>query len=829
MSRPIVAFCALVALAACESSAPEAPAVCRDIPVDVALPQPASSGALALVSVDDATHIAVASGDWSDACIWRDGALPGAGARVLIPANIEVRVDGVVDANISTIGVYGELSFDPAQDTELRVNTLVSAQTGNLEVGSEAAPISDAVTARILFTADTVFDESEDPLQLARGAILMGQTTMHGAAKTHRSVLATHPRAGDAQIELAEAPSRWTVGDAIVIAGTQANDPQSDERRIIAAISGTTVTLDAALIRDHVAPDPDLEVHVANLTRNIQIASESSQVEQRGHVMFMHTLMVDVRHARFEGVGRTNKRVQVDDWYFPDLTAESATPGPRTNIRGRYAVHFHRGGVDPNSTPAHVEGCVVEDNPGWGYVNHSSHVDFVNNVAYDVVGGAFQTEAGDEQGSFVGNIALRTVNPDYPIEDPATAPVDIREDSQDFAFQGDGFWIHGGGVRLEDNVASGSSGHGFIFWTEGLREEGTAFDEMNRFEAANVPNGALLEVETINAWWVSIAGFTGNRTYASNRGLAIYYVHTTLFEDIHDLTPAYLDTLHSTFEDLDIWNVGQMGIHVENSTRFTVRDLRIINSGGDPQTIGIHTRSTVGDRTIWDNVTVKGFGTGMVVPTQGDITIRGGTWSNFTDFFIVPPQFEPGRPGDNRDLLIEDVTFERAPSAPADALNVELAGAAALNGQLAEHNEEDAHRLLFVPDRIVLSSNLHARQQLYFAEQAADTVPINPSLILDEAYGGYLDDVVGQSNAAMSDALGLSFAGRRLPDDAVPVSGVGGGLGAPPHAEALAIPACLFIDEPPPPANIFDDFDFYACWDDMGGSVRQVEPFEHGE
>ena len=249
----------------------------------------------------------------------------------------------------------------------------------------------------------------------------------------------------------------------------------------------------------------------------------------------------------------------------------------------------------------------------------------------------------------------------------------------------------------------------------------TTFDEMNRFLVQNIPNGDLLDVDSVNSWWVPLAGFEGNRTYASNKGLAAYYVHTTLFEDIHDLTPAYLETVHSTFEDLHIWNVGMAGMHIENSTRFTFKDLRIVNNG-DSDAIGINTRSTVGDRTIWENVTVKGFGTGMMVPTQGDVTIRDGTWSNVTDFFVAPPQFEPGRQGDNRDLLIS-VDFEPHPMAGPTALNVKLAGAETLDGQLSMHNEEDAHRLILVPDRIVLESNIHPKQQLYFAEQAPETIP----------------------------------------------------------------------------------------------------------
>ena len=164
-------------------------------------------------------------------------------------------------------------------------------------------------------------------------------------------------------------------------------------------------------------------------------------------------------------------------------------------------------------------------------------------------------------------------------------------------------------------------------------------------------------------------------------------------------------------------------------------------------------------------MTVKGFGTGMVVPTQGDVTIRSGTWSNVTDFFVAPPQFEPGRQGDNRDVLIS-VDFEPHPMAGPTALNVKLAGAEALDGQLSMHNEEDAHRLILVPDRIVLESNRHERQRLYFAEQAPGFIPTNSEIISPEAYGGYLEDILGQSNQDLMDALGLSFAGALLPDDA---------------------------------------------------------------
>ena len=136
-------------------------------------------------------------------------------------------------------------------------------------------------------------------------------------------------------------------------------------------------------------------------------------------------------------------------------------------------------------------------------------------------------------------------------------------------------------------------------------------------------------------------------------------------------------------------------------------------------------------------------------------------------------------------------------------------------------------RTLFVPDRIVIDSNIHSTQRLYFAEQAPAIIPVAADIISSDAYGSYLDAIIGQSNQSMFDSLGLSFAGALMPADAVQLTGIAGGLGATPNSENLPIPACLFIDEAPPPADIFDDFDFYNCWATEGGNTGFVSPFDH--
>ena len=379
-------------------------------------------------------------------------------------------------------------------------------------------------------------------------------------------------------LNLQTEPTGWLAGDRVVITGTDPIDATSDEVATIQSVSGTTITLTQPLTKNHQSPAADLYVHVANLSRNIMIESENAtDTLDRGHLMFMRTLDVDFNYVRLHKMGRTRKDIPIDDWIIGEGDVFEATNLARRNIRGRYSLHFHRGGVSPNATPASVKGCVVEDDPGWAYANHSAYVNFDNNVSYHVIGGGFQTEAGDELGSFTNNIAIRTVNLAYPIrfEFPENAP-DTREVSQDFAFQGDGFWIHGGGVSLTGNVASGCSGHGFIYWPEGLIEPGfPSGTYRNTFKTENLGLTQSIfrdpEANELATGWVNIAGFRNNETYSCGIGLATYYLHTTFFNDMGDYNPDYIATIHSTFENFTAWNVDREAIQLNFTERGNIQ------------------------------------------------------------------------------------------------------------------------------------------------------------------------------------------------------------------------------------------------------------------
>jgi len=602
-----------------------------------------------LVPLDQVTHSAVSSGSWSTPSTWNTGSVPQAGSRVHIPEGLSVEIDGVNQEPIKTVRIDGTLSFATNSDTEFKVDTLVSSRSGRLIMGSPEAPIAKDVVAKLTFTDDGPIDRNWDPNLVSRGALLHGKTTIFGASKKPYSAVSTFPRAGDRSVTLKQAPSGWEIGDTIVIAGTDPKVPTSDEKVSITDIDGKVISFYPPLLNDHVPPRNDLELHVANLTRNVRLSSESSAIKRRGHLMFVHNNNANINFAAFNKLGRVDKTIEYDDFSFPDLDPNlKAIALGGDNVRGRYAVHFHKGGTDKSGSPAQVRGNVVTQSAGWGFVNHSSYVNFSDNVTYDVVGAAYYTEAGDEIGAFINNIAIRTVNSDVTlIGNPEHDAPDVREGRQDYGFQGDGFWFHGPNVRVEGNIVSGTSGHAYIWWPEGLLEAGSDRSVAKVFhDTANVPNGHLIGPAgtRMQIMDVPIGSFVGNKAYSVARGIQIFYLHTEFFGDglhVEDGTinppEAYDAQLRSTLKDSTIWNVGFEAVAIPYVNRVTLENLRLVGNGL-PNTVGVnvaHFENLIGLEL--KNLVVEDFAVGLKVTTEGEVTIEGGSLSNDVDTQWVIP------------------------------------------------------------------------------------------------------------------------------------------------------------------------------------------------
>ena len=469
-------------------------------------------------------------------------------------------------------------------------------------------------------------------------------------------------------------------------------------------------------------------------------------------------------------------------------TVYTVTTGDRTNVRGRYAVHFHRGGVDPNSTPAQIVGSVVDGSPGWGLVNHSANVNMIDNVAYGVQGAAFYTEVGDEIGSMVGNIAIRTVSPSFRLGDEGAIDPDLRADRMDFGVDGDGFWLSGHMVSMQGNVSAGASGHGIIIWSDGVIEPDLERGRSS-VQVAHVENGHLITGrDTIPTWWAPLAAINNNESYGATIGFRSRYVHSQGYlgeigSAFH--TPpdqAYIDTLQPTIDGLTVWG-SRDGVLMNYNERMSIRNARLIGigapyvqNGGTADTgvgIDMYNEVTRGPGVI-ENVSIEGFQMGLLAPRQDHWRVNNVQLSNTTDMLITEVIEAP------RTLEMTNVRFGS------------LDGTAVADQAANRHNIVmraffDANPLhpfhFLMSDRITLDG-----QQLYFNEQAADFVPTAGEIAASP--GPVPGSMIGLTNQQLVDRFGTSFGGAIIPEGAARVDSLIGGVAgdvAPPAATSPPI------------------------------------------
>ena len=709
--------------------------------------------AMALATPENATHKVVASGNWSDASTWENGVLPSDGDRVYIPASTTLTVDGVIEARLYTLRIDGTLNFATDVNTELRVDTLVGSPSSTFEMGTAENPIDDSVTSQVTIIDTGEIDRVFDPTGISRGIVLHGKVSIHGAAKTSWSTTANAPRAGDTTLTLSSLPSNWDIGDTLVIAGTNA-DATGDEVVTIASIDGATITLDRALEHDHVPPRDEFEVHVANTTRNARIESENTAIDRRGHVMFMHNRDVHVAFGGFYELGRTNKLEELDNSLLDENGA--LEEGTGTNQVGRYSVHFHRNGVKAAGGPSTVTGSAVVGSPGWGYVNHSSYVDFVDNVSYNVNGSAYNTEAGDEIGSFINNLSIRTHGTGgHPTE---------RQGDQDFGHAGDGFWFQGAGITVEGNVASGAAGNGLILYNDGLDEEGLGIRE---FLAENLPDPSVAKGRTtVPVVLVPIKSFKGNTAYGSIQGARTYYHRTLIqleddqFDDAADLRGAFAD---SVIEDMTIWNTG-VGFEVNYTLDTVFKNFTIVNSLDDPGEVGF-TATNVYNRAghTYENFEVEGFVTGLVPTRSGQVVIQDGKFNNANDIVIQEARQTHRRMEINGNIEFGDLEGLEVDGEFIARQNI------VMTADLRTLVDSSAE-WFFLSDYVILNFNDFSGEQLFYAQQAADVVlfPEQPEQIVPDDPGIEVDEqYLGLSNAQLQEMFGNSLGGTLPSEDAV--------------------------------------------------------------
>lgn len=369
---------------------------------------------------DDQVVLLAGAERWSDRTTW-GGRKPKAGEVVVIPAGKTV----LLNENPPKLGgleINGTLILSRRK---INLRTGWITVNGRLEIGTETDPFKQ----RAVITLDG--RPGSDPLGREGGIRVMmgGIVDIHGAVgKISWTRLAQTASAGKKRLVLQVAPG-WRPGDRIVIASTDFDMNQAEEKSIV-AVNGNVVTLGSRLAYTHWgATENGVEerAEVGLLSRNILIQGDDASTGdgKGGHLMAMAGGTLRVSGVEFYRMGRKGEL-------------------------GRYPVHFHMMGEAAGS---YVKESAIHHSYNRAVTIHGSHNTVVQgNVAYDTLGHSYFFEDGIETGNLLeNNLGLLTRRP--PADSQILAS-DVRPAT---------FWVSNPDNTLRGNAATGSEGFGFWY------------------------------------------------------------------------------------------------------------------------------------------------------------------------------------------------------------------------------------------------------------------------------------------------------------------------------------------------------------------------------
>lgn len=657
---------------------------------------------LDLVPTASVTDEAIKSGNYSDASIWSAGHAPTASDKVLIDSNVSVVVDNIA-ATAKTMRVDGQLKFSQTANSLLTVDTIVINAGGDLEMVSPNPSIHTGLT----FSDSGAIDRTWDPYGLSRQLIALGDMAADGTMSNSATV----------NIAGAATPV-WT-------------DPNSP-----------------------------------NLIRNvvIQSANISGDVQRNGAVMFMHTAggdadgainqwgtpqAVALSNADFINLGRTDKSKAINDSVVVNGVLQAGTG---TNPRARYAIHFHRDeNFDPSCT-VQVTNCVVEGGPGWGFVNHSSNVNFQDDIATGVFGAGFATESGNEMGAFTHDLALNETS-----TLSAGNNEDGRKSNNDFGFSGVGFWFQSGyGFTADDNTAIGAHDAGFVHYGRGLNEGSTfgtigavtAFlaDPSLGYKTWNGHGNTLQAVTPVDR--LPIQEFVGNTAIGCRVGEDSEWVQNAVSGD--SLAPNMTSTI-DTFTSLD---TGSVGVSVGYEGRVNIVNSKLMGAPGAKAGVQLIAGYTFSVSET--NCDIENFAVGVNMSSAGlNNVITDGTFNNQIDILVAN---RTGQGSIANRTIQGDVNFLD------NNTHYQLVPLLKGNNNSKAFNFQTVY---FRPNYVFVNTTDNPNSQLYYPDQAGSNTPFTAAYFSAADLALMPSALLGLTNDEAVAAFGTTFLGESAPADAV--------------------------------------------------------------
>ena len=557
---------------------------------------------------------------WSDPASWPGNKIPSAGDTVEIASDKQVILD-VSPPALNGITINGTLSFANTVDLELTTEWIMLH--GELQIGTQAKPHTRKATITL---TDKIKGENLMGGMGDRGILLSGGTlNLHGNQKNTWTKLTRTAAAGSTSIQVSNA-SGWRVGDEIVLASTD-YDPRQAEQRSITAIKGNTITLDRKLDYMHfgkITFGVDERGEVGLLTRNIKIqaSEDAAQSFFGGHIMAMPTSKMFVEGIELTRMGQ-------------NLTL------------ARYPIHWHLVG---DALGQYIKNAAIHHTYNRCVTVHGTHnLRVENNVTYNTVGHCFFMEDGIEHGNeFIRNLAMQTKchtsQPCVPTNLAAAGESAGFDDRQGVRASGQtskqvllpsdntvsSFWITNPDNTYRDNVAAGSDANGF--WMS-LPEH---------------PNGAFLGTDASKATWprrTALREFKGNVAHSNYDGFMLdrniaanntFGVTGSSHQPKLDPADATGKTVESVFADLTayknrnggIWGRGEMHTFInlklaDNAMGYTHASG---NFGRDPFTSRVIDSLFVGESENLGNPQTPAevaYGRSLPKPQLPDFPIRG--------------------------------------------------------------------------------------------------------------------------------------------------------------------------------------------------------------
>jgi PKD repeat protein len=614
------------------------------------------------------TVISVHSGPWSSASTWSTGQVPQAGDVVAIMAGSSVTYDMASSPSLDTVAVEpgGLLQFRTDINTQILAANILVFYGGTLQVGTAGKPIAPGVRADIVI-ADKPLDLVNDPSQYGTGLIAFGTVQMSGSPLPQTFVrLATAPQAGDTSLTLSAPVSGWHVGDELILPDTRqlawnqigANYAPQWEQMAIAGVSpdGLTITLAAPLLYSHqggvnASGAVQYLPHVADLSRNVMIESQNP-AGTRGHTFFTNYADVDIRYVAFCNLGRTLNSVPVDDTTY---AADGTVTHVGTNVKGRYAMHFHhlygRMGGQPNGEQFTAIGNVVDnDGPNtdakWGIVIHETSFGLVqDNVVYNLAGAGIVTENGTETYDRIQHNFVMRIN----------GTGDRYGNGRD----GDAFWLRGPDNYIINNVAADMNAtngycYGFDVFANML-----GVVTVPSFPGANPDLPGQGRAVDMNA--TPLLKFLGNETYgATAKGFTLWWIGTSY------QTPS-LTVGTSIMKNCVVWNIFQDAYFGYETNNLLIDGFVAL---GDPNALkyvgaphGMNFVDYYQHNLTVNNADIENMGIGVIPSVNGGPqAFTNSYFQNYMDAEITMLWFN-GRRGDKilpRSLVFRNDTFNLA-------------------------------------------------------------------------------------------------------------------------------------------------------------------------